>query len=119
MSLGYGRRLVDRDRHALNIEGGLGARSADLRDFTSQDDTILRLAADYRWTIAETSEFSQSLVMDTGSENTYLEAESTLSADLRGNLALVFSYTIQHNTDVLPESRNTDTFTAISLEYSF
>lgn len=118
-SLGYGRRFVDRERHLLDMEAGLGARQADLRDLTPQDDTILRLAADYRWMIAETSEFSQALVIDSGSENTYVEAESTLSADIRENLALVLSYTIQHNTDVLPESRNTDTFTAISLEYTF
>ena len=118
-SLGYGRRFVDRPRHVLNGEAGLGARQADLRDLTPQDDTILRLALDYGWTLSETSEFSQSVVVDSGSENTYLEAESVLSAEIREDLALVLSYTIQRNSEVPPDSRNTDTFTAISLEYSF
>ena len=118
-SLGYGRRFVDRPRHVFNGEAGLGARQADLRDLTPQDDTIVRLALDYGWTLSETSEFSQSVVVDSGSENTYLEAESVLSAEIREDLALVLSYTIQRNSEVPPDSRNTDTFTAISLEYSF
>ena len=118
-SIGYGRRFLDREKHVLNGEAGLGSRQADLRDHTPQDDSILRLAADYRWRIGESSGFTQSLVIDSGSENTYMEAESSLSASIRENLSLVVSYTIQNNTDVLPGSRNTDTFTAISLEYSF
>ncbi len=118
-SLGYGRRFVDRDKHVLSVEAGLGARQADLRDRTPQDDSILRLAADYRWSIGETSEFTQSLVIDGGSENIYREAESSLSASIRENLSLVVSYTIQNNTEVLPGFRNTDTFTSISLEYTF
>ena len=118
-SVGYGRRFIENERHVLNGEVGIGARQADLRDGTSEDEAILHLGGDYRWIISETSEFTQTLVIDSGSENTYLEATSSLSANVRENLALVISYTIKNNSDVLPGTEKTDTFTAISLEYTF
>jgi hypothetical protein len=44
---------------------------------------------------------------------------SAIKARLVGNLALVASYTLKRNSDVLPEIEETDTFTALSLEYAF
>lgn len=117
--VGYGRRFVDRERHVLNAEAGLGMRQADLRDGTSEDDSILRLATDYRWTISESSRFDQTLAVEHGSENTYMESVSKLSADVWQNIALVLSYTIKRNSDVPLGTVRRDTFTAISLEYSF
>jgi putative salt-induced outer membrane protein len=116
---GYGRRFVNRERHLLNAEAGVGFRQADLRDGTSEDESIMRLAADYRWTISETSRFDQTLAIESGSDNTYTETVSRLSADVWQNIALVLSYTIRRNSDVPIGTVKRDTFTAISLEYSF
>lgn len=118
-TIGYGRRFIDNERHLLSVEIGAGARQADLRDGTSQDDTILYLGGDYRWAISETSQFTQSLGIETGSNNTYLESVSALSANVRNDLALVISFTVKNNSDVLPGTEKTDTFTTISLEYAF
>jgi len=115
-TIGYGRRFIEGEKHILNGEASIGARQADLRDGMSQDEGILRLSGDYRWIISETSEFTQTLAIERGSNNTHLEAASALSANVRENLALVISYTIKNNSDVLPGTEKTDTFTAISLE---
>jgi len=117
--LGYGRRIIATERHALNGEVGAGARQADLRDGTNEDESILRLSGDYRWIISETAEFSQSLSIESGSFNTYTETVTKLTADIRGNLSIVFSYTIKNNSEVPAGIENTDTFTAIALEYAF
>ncbi len=117
--VGYGRRFIDTERHALNGEVGAGARQADLRDGTSQDETILRLSGDYRWTISETAEFSQSLAIDSGSDNIYTETITKLTMDILGNISIVVSYTIKNNSDVPAGTVNTDTFTAIAVEYTF
>ena len=117
--IGYGRRFIDRERHILNGQAGIGARQADLRNGMDQNEAIVLLGGDYRWIISETSEFSQTLSIESGSDNTYLEATSALSANVRDNLALVISYTLKNNSDVLPGTEKTDTFTAISLEYAF
>jgi len=117
--LGYGRRIIATERHALNGEVGAGARQADLRDGTNEDESILRLSGDYRWIISETAEFSQSLSIESGSFNTYTETVTRLTADIRGNLSIVFSYTIKNNSEVPVGIENTDTFTAVALEYAF
>ena len=118
-TIGYGRRLIDTDRHRLNIEAGLGARQSDLADGTSQNETILRGGLDYTLKISDNSEFFQGLVVESGNENTYLESVTKLSANLVGNLALVASYTIKNNSQVPAGTEKTDTFTALSLEYKF
>ena len=118
-AIGYGRHFIDTERHELSGEVGAGARQADLRDGTAQDEAILRLSGEYIWRISETSRFSQTLAIEDGSDNTYLEAGSSLSADIMESLALVVSYTIKSNSDVLPGTEKTDTFTSVSIEYSF
>ncbi len=116
---GYGRRIIDMERHALNGEVGAGYRESDLRDGTSQDEGILRLSGDYLWTISETSEFSQTLAIESGSSNTFTEAVTKLTADIRGDISVVLSYRIRKNSDVPVGTVKTDTFTAVALEYTF
>lgn len=118
-TVGYGRRLITTDKHTLNLTAGVGARQSDLIDGTSENETIFRGGLDYDWLLSETSTFSQDLAIEAGSENTFVESITAVSAQLVGNLALVASYTIRHNTDVLPGTENTDTYTALSLEYLF
>ena len=118
-TLGYGRRLIDSAAHVLNAEVGVGARQLDLPDGTDESDVILRAGLDYVWTLSETTQFSQDLVIESGDTNTYIESISALTAQLIGDIALVASYTIKNNSDVLPGLEKTDTWTAISLEYAF
>ena len=118
-SFGYGWQFIERETHNLNGEAGIGTRRADLSDGKPEGNSILHLAGDYRWGISETSEFTQTLVVESGSNNTYLEAESSLSASVLDDFSLVLSYTIQHNSEVVPGKQNTDSFTAVYLEYTF
>jgi putative salt-induced outer membrane protein len=118
-SVGYGRRLIEREKHKLNGELGIGARQSKLIDGTSNNETIFRGGLYYIWTLSETAEFKQDLSVEAGQDNTYVESITALSAKLVGNLALVASYTIKHNTDVLPLTEKTDTYSALSLEYLF
>lgn len=118
-TVGYGRRLISQEKHTLNAEVGVGARQSDLVDGTSTNETILRGGLNYVWAISETAEFRQDLSAEAGEDNTYVESVTALSAKLVGNLALVASYTIKHNTDVLPLTEKTDTYSALSLEYLF
>ncbi len=118
-TVGYGRRLIDTEVHKLNAEIGLGARQSELQSGFKESDTIARAGAYYAWTMSETATFTQDLTVEAGDVNTYLESVSAISAKLVGNLALVASYTIKHNTDVPPLTEETDTYTALSIEYTF
>ena len=118
-AVGYGRRLIDNDRQMLALEGGIGAKQSDVIDGSELDEGIVRGALDYVLHISESSEFTQKFLLEIGDENRYMEAISALKATLIGDLALVLSYTIKRNSEVLPGIEKTDTFTAISLEYGF
>lgn len=118
-TLGYGRRLVRTDSHELNFEIGAGARQAERRDGTTRDDAIGRSTLDYVWTVNDTTEFSQDLVIESGSANTRTQAVSELRARLFGDVALVLSYRIKRNSNVAPGIEKTDSYSAISLEYAF
>ena len=118
-SVGYGRRLIDGEKHHLNGEIGIGARQSDLADDTDESDTIYTGRLTYGWQISETASFGQSLLVESGSSNTFSESVTDLRARLVGGLALVVSYTVRRNSDVLPDTEKTDTRTAVSLEYSF
>jgi len=118
-TVGYGRRLIDTDKHKLNAEIGAGARQSELQDGTKEDETIFRGGMYYKWLFSETAEFRQDLTVEGGNKNTYTESVTALSAKLMGNLALVASYTIKNNSDVPVLIEKTDTYTALSLEYKF
>ncbi len=117
--VGYGRHFIDTDSHQLNGEIGVGLRQSDLRDGTSEDESITRLSMDYTRELSETAEFKQTFGIESGSRNTYTESVSSLSADIWSNTAIVLSYTIKRNSDVPVGTVKRDTFTAVSFEYSF
>jgi putative salt-induced outer membrane protein len=48
-TMGYGRRFISTDAHELNAEFGVGARQADLRDLTSEDEGIWRTRVSSRF----------------------------------------------------------------------
>lgn len=118
-TVGYGRRVISGDTHNLSIEVGAGVRQSDLADGSSESELIFRAGANYVWTLSDTSKFKQDLNIEAGEVNTFLESVTAISASLVGNLSLVASYTVRHNTDVLPATEKTDTFSALSLEYLF
>ena len=98
-TVGYGRRLIDTDKHKLNGELGVGARQSEDQSGFKDDETVYRGGLDYKWKLSETAEFRQDLTAESGEANTYVESVTALSAKLLGDLALVASYTIKHNTD--------------------
>jgi putative salt-induced outer membrane protein len=118
-TVGYGRRLIDNDTHELNAELGVGARQSELQIGGKEDETIFTAGAYYKWQLSETAGIRQDLTVEVGNENTYMESVTAISAKLLGELALVASYTIKNNSDVPPLTEKTDTYTALSLEYSF
>lgn len=118
-TVGYGRKLLDTEAQTWNIEVGAGARQSDLRDGTSEDDTIGRLATDYTYRFSDTSQIAAEVGVESGADNTLVQYGVELKSQLIGNLALVASYRVRYNSDVPVGSEKRDTFTAVSLEYAF
>ena len=118
-ALGYGRRLLDSASQQLDVEIGAGARQTRYTDDTSDSVVIERLSASYLWKFAEKSNFAENLSVEHGTDNTFTQSVTALTTNLAGSFALSISYTLKHNSSVLPGFKNTDTITAVSLVYSF
>jgi putative salt-induced outer membrane protein len=118
-TVGYGRTVLDRERHKLNLEAGAGAKQLKRNDGTELNEAIIRTGVDYTWAISENAEFTQRLFVEAGQENIFTESVSALKTNIVGNIAVSLSYTVRNNTDVAADALNTDTFTVISLQYDF
>jgi len=117
--IGYGRRLLDTDRHTLDLQAGAGARQTQLTDATGQNEKIVQVAAGYIFKLSDNAKFSQQLRAEKGPDNTYSESVTAVTSNLMGDLALSLSYTVKHNSDVPIDVEKTDTTTAVSLIYGF
>jgi len=119
--VGIGRRFIKTDKHMLNGELGAGANQSDLADPPggSVDEFAWRASGDYTWNITDNSSFMQKVNISSGSSNTFTESITELRSSIFGSLAMVLSYTIRNNSDVLPGTEKTDTYAAVNLEYAF
>ncbi|AKS41048.1 DUF481 domain-containing protein [Wenzhouxiangella marina] len=119
-SLGIGRQLVDNERHRLKVEFGPGFRVYELRDTGDREsEAILRGFADYGWTISESTELTNKLLVEAGQDNTFAENVLGLSVAINSHLALQAGLSVRHNTDVEPGRDKTDTLTTMNLVYNF
>jgi putative salt-induced outer membrane protein len=116
---GIGRRFIVSDKHLLNGEIGIGATQNEAQDGTTDEEFVTRLSGDYTWNISENAVFSQTLAVNISSANTFLESVTALRTSIAGPLGLSLSYTVRNNSDVLPGTEKTDTWTAINLDYGF
>ncbi len=118
-AIGYGRRLFQSDRQRLDLEIGVGGRQTDRTDGTEQDENIGRLALSYFLDFGESSDFSHQMAVEAGDFNTYVESVTSISSQLVGELDLVASFTAKRNSNVPVGREKLDSYTTISLQYSF
>lgn len=117
--LGYGRRLITTSTQQLDLELGIGARQTHFTDSTGKSRFIERIAINYLWKFTDKSNFSQTLGVEYGTDNTYMQSVTALTTNLAGNFALSVSYTVNHNTRPQPTFKSTDTLSSMSLVYTF
>jgi len=118
-AIGYGRRLILQPHQTLSVEIGPGARQSELRTGEEEKELILALGSYYEYNFNENARFNFDVGMQMGEENTFTEAVAALRTKLVGDLSAVLSYTVRNNTDVPDDSEETDTMTAVALEYLF
>ena len=120
ISLGIGSRFIESDVHVFDASAGLGyRRTKDALTMLIHEDGILKLEANYKYTISESAVFSEDLLVESGDENTHSESVTALKTKINGNLSSKISYTVKRNSDVAVGTEKTDTITTVSLIYGF
>jgi putative salt-induced outer membrane protein len=119
-AVGYGRHIVKTDRQTLDGDIGLGASQQRQSGFDNYGDQLIVLGnLAYTLKITDTSTFSQTLHVEAGRENTFINPITTLKFVIVGNLFCTLAYNWQHNTEAPAGTDRTDTTTTINIGYTF
>jgi putative salt-induced outer membrane protein len=119
-SAGYGRQLVDTEKQYLLAEIGAGYRLQKVAlTGEKEDGAILRGRVDYRWTISESTEFGNLFLVEYGSDNTYLQNDTSLTVAINKAFGVKLGYQYRHNTKPPLGSDATDQQFTTNLVYNF
>jgi putative salt-induced outer membrane protein len=102
LTFGYGRNLLDNNISKLVGEIGIGFRDAEL---TRQ--------------VTDNSEFTNRFLVESGSDNTFLQNLMGFSVSMNDRMAMKFGFEYRHNTDVPFGVDDTDTITSANLVVNF
>ena len=122
---GVGWRVLRGDVHTLDLEAGYGFKQSNPRIGDTENGGVALARGVYKWQISESAAFLQKLTVLGSSSDTYLQSDSELKAAIVGNLSMVLGYTVKRHSDVAAPPvgeepfKKTDTFTTVSLQYTF
>ncbi|SIT66588.1 putative salt-induced outer membrane protein [Ectothiorhodosinus mongolicus] len=119
LSAGYGRRLINTDRTSLEVEAGPGVRQNKKPNESSQNEAVVRGAAQFRHQISDSARFGEELVIISGSDNTEIDSTTSLRLAITDVLAARFAVNIKYNSRVSEGRSKTDTVTTMNLVYDF
>lgn len=121
VALGYGHRFVDNERTKFSGEIGPGYRRARLADDGEvQSSLIGRAALELRHQLTDNTELFNSLLVESGKDNTFAQNDLGLSVAMNEHFALKAGLQTRHNTEVKEaDIKRTDTLTTVNLVYTF
>ncbi|NVJ61229.1 MAG: DUF481 domain-containing protein [Gammaproteobacteria bacterium] len=119
-SLGYGRVFFKDKEKEFDGEIGYGLRRfQEKQAFLTQEEEVIRLAANYKQSVSSNAVFQQEFVFEFGEEFDVYKSVSALSVNINSSMALSLGYEVQHNTEVDPGFENTDRKAIVNLVYNF
>lgn len=121
MAIGFGSRFIDSERTKFSGEIGPGYRRArTAQDGEVQSSVIVRGALDLRHQLTDNTELFNTLLVESGQDNTFAQNDFGLSVAMNERFALKAGLQARHNTEVEDSStRRTDTLTTVNLVYTF
>jgi putative salt-induced outer membrane protein len=125
-TVGYGRKILTGPDHLLEAELGAGMRQTESQIIiptapvaVKDEDVIGRGRAAYKWTFRRDSHFGETLKVESGDTNTFVESVTEMRLSLIRKLYAQASYTARQNTKVPAGTEHTDTITAFSIGVTF
>ena len=120
ISAGYGRKLINAEKHKLDAEVGPGYRKFKVIEPPQTDDeALLRLVGKYKWLISSYSEFTQDLIGNFGEDQEEWRSITALRTSINKTLALRLAYNVRYLDKVPLGNERYDRTTTITLDYTF
>jgi putative salt-induced outer membrane protein len=128
LSTGIGRKFIDTDLTKFVGTAGVGYKRLETRDAfddtgvliepgATDSEVVFRGTLDYDHKLTATSSLIDELVVEAGSDNTFVQNDIALQVKMTNVLALAVGYSVRHNTDPAEGFEKTDTLTTINLVY--
>ena len=120
-TIGYGRQLMNSEKHVLKGEIGGGYRKLKERlTGETESDAILRILLDDAWQVFSTTAWTNRLLIETGSNNTFTQWNTGLAVSMTDAFAVKLGFELRNNSKVPPgDTKKTDTVTSVNLVYNF
>ena len=135
LTAGYGRQLMKSEKHGLKAEIGAGYRRLEeaasvpvigvpLPEEPGSDNTsseaIVRFLVDDSWQVFKTTLWTNRLLVESGSSNTFSQFNSELAVSMTDRFAVKLGFEVRNNTKIPPgDTEHTDTITSANLVYNF
>lgn len=119
-AVGYGYEAIKNDTQHLTFEIGPGYRwSKDQGMQVHHNETIGRGMIDYGYKLTSTTSLVDTLLVESGSDNTFIKNLFGLQVAMSERLALKAGLETRHNTEVDPDTKKTDNLTTVNIVYNF
>lgn len=119
-SFGWGHQFVDQEDYKLSTEIGAGYRIEALDiDRTENTGAVIVGRLNYMRALTETMKLSEVLLIEAGSDNTFMQNDLGLKFKVNGKFSVKLSHQYRYNTDVVPGKTSYDSLVAVNLVYDF
>ncbi|KLD76546.1 DUF481 domain-containing protein [Xanthomonas hyacinthi] len=120
IGIGYGTRIMDGERRSIDVQIGPGVRRAhDVAEDRTETGLIGRGLVDFKYGLTANTELANTLLIESGSYNTFAQNDLGISVSMNSRLALKAGWQARHNSDVSDDKKKTDTLTTMNVVYKF
>jgi putative salt-induced outer membrane protein len=128
LSTGGGRHFIDSEHTKFTGSVGVGYKLFRTRDTFDtagmlverggrSNEAVLRGTLDYSHDLTETAKVGNKLLVESGSDNTFLNNDLAVQVKMSDQLALAVAYSTRYNTKPPPGFGKTDNLTTLNLVY--
>lgn len=118
-ALSYGYYAIKDDTTELLFEGGPGYRRFKTVSGDTDGELIVRGLMGFKHVFTATTSFENVLLVEAGSDNTFVQNDAGLVVKMSDALALKAGLQLRHNTDAAAGSEKTDSLFTTNLVYNF
>ena len=119
IGLGYGYKFIDTPVTQFVGEIGPGYREAEPRGGDSEGGVMGRVFADFKHKITETTDIVETLLVESSSDNTFVQNDLGLQVKINATFALKATFQWRHNSDVGPGTDHDDTLLTMNVVFGF
>ena len=134
VSLGYGYTVLKNQSDQLSFEIGPGYKRYKPVDvlgpeivdgeqvrhrFDAEGEVVGRGLIAYKHNFSDTTSFVNTLLVESGSDNTFIQNDAGLQVAINKSFALKVGYQVRHNSEVAPGIKKNDKLMTTNLVYNF